>query len=95
MATDNFQLPSDIKLGMYVLRTEPLALYSNFVTGTPQFFTHCFNLDISGGGTATPEGVKFPGGYKNDDANVKYNIYKYQNDWDNYVNRIRVNHISL
>jgi len=54
------QIPSDIKPGMYVLRTELLALhYSN--TQGPQFYPHCFNIQILGSGTATPPGVKFPG----------------------------------
>jgi len=79
---DHLQLPSDIKPGTYVMRTELLALHGNMRTaqpseGTgPQFYIHCFQLDISGSGTAQPKGVKFPGGYKRDDPGVAFNLYK-------------------
>jgi hypothetical protein len=53
--------------------------------GGPQFFTHCFNVDIKGDGTVTPPGVKFPGGYKRDDPGVKFNLYVSEAAWDNYV----------
>ncbi len=87
---DYIQLPSDIKPGRYILRTELVALHSNSYTsvpglGGPQFFTHCFNVDIKGDGTATPPGVKFPGGYKNADPGVKFNLYVSEAAWNNYV----------
>jgi hypothetical protein len=89
---DTLQLPSDIKPGTYILRTELLALHGNSMSympteGTgPQFYIHCFNLDISGTGTAEPKGVKFPGGYKRTDPGVKFNLYRGgQSARDNYV----------
>jgi hypothetical protein len=88
---DTFQLPSDIKPGLYILRTELLALHGNRMSATPtaysgpQFYTHCFNVDITGNGNAVPEGVTFPGSYKRDDPGVKFNLYRSQADWDNYV----------
>jgi cellulase len=86
---DTVQLPSDIKSGRYILRTELVALHSNSMSipgiGGPQFFTHCFNVDITGDGTATPAGVKFPGGYKRTDSGVKFNLYVNDAAWDNYV----------
>ena len=89
---DTFQLPSDIKPGVYILRSELLALHGNSRTympsegSGPQFYIHCFNLDISGDGKEVPKGVKFPGGYKRDDPGVKFNLYRGgQADRDNYV----------
>jgi lytic cellulose monooxygenase (C1-hydroxylating) len=91
---DHFQLPSDIKPGMYILRTEIVALHSNQppspLRSAPQFFTYCFNVDIKGDGTATPEGVTFPGGYKNSDPGVKFNLYKPgESNWGSYVSPLK------
>ena len=93
---DYVQLPSDIKPGMYILRTELVALHSNNPLypkpggiGGPQFFTHCFNVEIKGDGTAAPPGVKFPGGYKRDDPGVKFNLYTSEAAWDNYVSTLK------
>ncbi|KAF2416275.1 hypothetical protein EJ08DRAFT_703688 [Tothia fuscella] len=74
IASDNsdsytVQIPSDIKSGTYVLRTEIIALHGNanpisssFLAG-PQFYTYCFNVDVVNGGTVEPKGVKIPGAY--------------------------------
>jgi cellulase len=90
--TDHFKIPSDIKPGRYVLRTELLALHGNSMSSEPtlysgpQFYTHCFNVEISGNGNAVPEGVTFPGGYKRNDSGVKFNLRTAtQPDRDNYV----------
>jgi hypothetical protein len=87
LASDNgdsfkIQLPSDIKPGNYVLRTELIALHGNMkelkqggLKNQIQIYLHCFNLDIIGSGTATPEGVTFPGPYKPDDAAFTFDPY--------------------
>ena len=41
----------------------------------PQFYMTCFNFKVTGDGTATPQGVKFPGGYKKDEEGFKYDIF--------------------
>ena len=95
---NTFQLPSDIKPGLYLLRTELLALHGNmwnregdvepFGGRGPQFYTHCFNLDISGVGNAEPRGVKFPSpaAMKQDDYGVSFNVYNQQKfPWRTYV----------
>jgi hypothetical protein len=90
---DSLKIPSDIKPGTYVLKTELLALHGNSARlpasmGGPQFYTHCFTIDVTGQGTATPAGVKFPGGYKPDEPGVAFNLYTAagkQNDWDKYI----------
>jgi cellulase len=75
---NQFKIPSDIKPGLYILRTELLSLHGNGQTynpglkGLPQFYIHCFNIEITGSGTATPQGVKFPGGYPKGDAGVGF-----------------------
>jgi hypothetical protein len=39
-----------------------------------QFYMTCFNFKITGSGTATPKGVKFPGAYKRDDTGLHFDI---------------------
>jgi hypothetical protein len=43
--------------------------------GEIQIYPHCFNLNVVGTGTATPEGVAFPGAYKPDDAAFRFDPY--------------------
>jgi hypothetical protein len=72
------QIPSDIKPGTYILRTELIALHGNMknLRNGPlagiQFYPHCFNIDIIGTGTASPEGVTFPGAYKPTDPSFTF-----------------------
>jgi len=83
---DQLQLPSDIKPGTYVLRTELLALHYASTQG-PQFYPHCINIDIEGSGTATPKGVKFPGAYKKGEPSLVFKLFsgQKQTDWTKYV----------
>ena|ERR1700733_6378554 len=77
--THSLQIPSDIKPGIYVIRTELLALHGNalspmkntLVSG-PESYPYCFNVEITGSGTAVPDGVTFPGGYKTDEIGLSF-----------------------
>ena len=79
--THSFTIPSDIKPGTYVVRTELLALHTNspsFVMtplGGPEFYLGCFNVEVIGSGTATPEGTTFPGAYKRGDKGLSFAPY--------------------
>jgi hypothetical protein len=88
---NTFQLPSDIKPGMYILRTDLLSLHGNGMIDGPQFYTHCFNLDISGTGNAAPSGVKFPGGYKENEPGVVFRLSGNPDAYANYVSRAFLN----
>jgi hypothetical protein len=75
----SFRIPSDIKPGTYVLRTEQIALHGNALSSMPstlvsgaETYPYCFNVEITGNGTATPEGVVFPGAYKTDDKGLTF-----------------------
>lgn len=79
--THSFQIPSDIKPGTYVVRTELLALHANSpsmvmtpISG-PEFYLACFNVEVTGNGTATPKGVTFPGAYKLGDKGLSFSPY--------------------
>jgi len=82
-----FQLPSDLKSGMYVLRSELIALHYSSTQG-PQVYPHCFNIYINGTGTAAPTGVKFPGGYAPKEKALTTNLYDRSGkplNWEKYV----------
>jgi len=86
---DTFQIPSDIKPGMYVLRTELIALHYASKTG-PQFYPHCFNIEVKGDGTQSPPGVSIPGVYKAKDPSLFGNLWAKsgpaaEKDWEAYV----------
>lgn len=83
---ETMQIPSDIKPGMYVLRTELVSLHYATRSG-PQFYTHCFNVEVNGTGTAVPQGVKFPGAYVKNDPSLIFNLHVKgggPSDWANY-----------
>jgi cellulase len=77
--THSFQIPSDIKPGTYVMRTELLALHGNalspmkqsLVSG-PESYPYCFNIEITGSGTATPDAITFPDGYRKGDVGLSF-----------------------
>jgi hypothetical protein len=50
-------------------------LKQNALKGQIQIYLHCFNLDIVGNGSATHEGVTFPGGYKQDEPGLTFRPY--------------------
>jgi len=81
-STFTIQLPSDIKSGTYVLRTELIALHGNMPNlengnlAGPQFYPYCFNVDVVGSGTVVPEGVQFPGAYKPTDYGIAFKPFQ-------------------
>lgn len=57
-----FTVPKSIASGDYLVRAEVLALHAG--AGNPQPYVSCFQVKVTGGGSANPAGVSFPGGYK-------------------------------
>jgi hypothetical protein len=90
MKNDNLHtatIPSDIKAGTYVIRHEMIALhnalnddYIRKISGA-QFYPQCAKIKITGDGTATPLGAKFPGTYKWDDKGILINIFYMPNEY--------------
>ncbi len=69
------QIPSTIAPGNYVLRHEIIALHSAGNLNGAQNYPQCFNLQITGSGTATPQGVLGTKLYTPNDAGILANIY--------------------
>ncbi|KAK7965805.1 glycosylhydrolase family 61-5 [Apiospora aurea] len=68
-------IPKDIASGDYLLRAEALALHTASSSGQAQFYMTCFQLTVSGGGSAAPATVSFPGAYKASDPGILVNIH--------------------
>ncbi|KAF2645727.1 hypothetical protein P280DRAFT_532065 [Massarina eburnea CBS 473.64] len=74
--TMDFTIPSDLAAGDYLLRSEAIALHSASGVGGAQFYMSCYQLTVTGDGSATPAGVSFPGAYDAADAGIQINIYQ-------------------
>ncbi|KAF8459894.1 glycosyl hydrolase family 61-domain-containing protein, partial [Kalaharituber pfeilii] len=74
-STYTVTLPSDIAAGEYMIRHELLALHNAGNMNGAQFYPMCANLVITGGGSAKPTGVKFPGAYQPTDTGILVSIY--------------------
>jgi cellulase len=70
-------VPTDIAPGDYLLRAEVIALH----TQPAQLYMSCYQLTISGNGTATPETVKFPGAYSSKDPGIAFQIHQKQSTY--------------
>ncbi|KAK1991272.1 family 61 glycosyl hydrolase [Colletotrichum falcatum] len=69
-------IPSRIADGQYVLRHETIALHDAGHDGGAQNYPQCINIEVQGGGSEKPSGVKGTQLYKSSDAGIKINIYK-------------------
>jgi cellulase len=69
------KIPSDLAAGDYLLRAEVIALHTAGSSGGAQLYMACYQLSVTGTGTATPPTVKFPGAYKASDPGILVNIH--------------------
>jgi cellulase len=69
------KIPSDIAPGDYLLRAEVIALHTAGSAGGAQLYMTCYQLTVTGGGSATPATVNFPGAYKSSDPGILVNIH--------------------
>jgi len=80
-------IPSDIKPGEYIVRHEIISLHNalndDYIkkSSGAQFYPQCIKIKVTGDGTATPAGVKFPGGYKWDEKGILVNIFYRANEY--------------
>ncbi|KAI1079167.1 glycoside hydrolase family 61 protein [Whalleya microplaca] len=76
-------IPADIAPGDYLLRAETIALHTASQANGAQFYMTCYQLTVTGGGSAEPEGVEFPGAYSPSDPGIKVDIWG--NDFTEYT----------
>ncbi|KAJ1822269.1 hypothetical protein LPJ56_000902 [Coemansia sp. RSA 2599] len=74
-------IPSDIKAGDYLLRTEVIALHesdtdyaANPARGS-QYYPNCAQVSVAGDGKAVPKGYAIPGIYKTNEPGIVFNLY--------------------
>ncbi|KAF8606739.1 hypothetical protein BDV93DRAFT_488617 [Ceratobasidium sp. AG-I] len=68
-------IPKCIPSGNYFLRAEIIALHAAGSYPGAQFYMECAQINVTGGGSASPATVSFPGAYSGTDPGVKINIY--------------------
>ncbi|KFA68993.1 hypothetical protein S40285_08859 [Stachybotrys chlorohalonatus IBT 40285] len=71
----NVRIPSDIPAGDYLMRAEVIALHAASPGGGAQFYMTCYQITVSGGGSASPATVRFPGAYSPSDPGIGVNIH--------------------
>ncbi|KAI0453512.1 carbohydrate-binding module family 1 protein [Xylaria acuta] len=71
----NVKIPADLAPGDYLMRAEALALHSAASAGQAQFYMSCYQLTVTGSGSAKPSGVKLPGAYAASDPGILVNIH--------------------
>lgn len=69
-------VPKDLAPGDYLLRAEAIALHAAGSEGGAQFYMTCYQITVSGDGTAKAETVSIPGAYKAADPGIEINIYQ-------------------
>ncbi|KAG8884629.1 hypothetical protein FRB97_003685 [Tulasnella sp. 331] len=74
-------IPKDIANGNYLLRAEVIALHVASGLDGAQFYMSCYQINVTGGGTATPAGVSLPGAYSATDPGILINIYQQLNSY--------------
>ncbi|TRM63523.1 glycosyl hydrolase family 61-domain-containing protein [Schizophyllum amplum] len=75
-------IPSDVAPGQYLLRAETIALHTASGAGGAQFYMSCYQVEITGSGSATPDTVSLPGAYSASDPGILVNIHA---QLDSYV----------
>ncbi|PNS16045.1 hypothetical protein CAC42_4446 [Sphaceloma murrayae] len=73
-----FTIPSCVADGDYFLRVEVIGLHEADRANGAQLYPECAQISITGGGTASPETVSFPGAYTNNGVGLSYNLYSGQ-----------------
>ncbi|CAE6431272.1 unnamed protein product [Rhizoctonia solani] len=70
-----FTIPADLEAGNYLIRAEVIALHVAGSVGGAQLYMSCYQINVTGGGAASPATVKFPGAYSSSDPGILFNLY--------------------
>ncbi|KAF8755073.1 Glycoside Hydrolase Family 61 [Rhizoctonia solani] len=76
-----FTIPADLPAGNYLIRAEVIALHVAGSVGGAQLYMSCYQINVTGGGAASPATVKFPGAYSPTDPGILFNIYGSYNSY--------------
>lgn len=68
-------VPKSLSPGSYVFRHEIIALHGAGSLNGAQNYPQCFNIEVTGSGTASPTGVLGTALYKNTDPGIYINPY--------------------
>lgn len=72
----DFTIPEDIAPGDYLLRAEAIALHAASSSGGAQHYVTCYQLTVTGSGSATPsDTIKFPEGYSKTGPGLGFSIH--------------------
>ncbi|KAH7393843.1 glycosyl hydrolase family 61-domain-containing protein [Phaeosphaeria sp. MPI-PUGE-AT-0046c] len=74
----DFNVPTCVAPGQYLLRAEIIALHSATKSQGVQFYMGCAQINVSGSGTKTGTTVSFPGAYGQSDPGILVSIYDKQ-----------------
>ncbi|KAK2607616.1 hypothetical protein N8I77_006279 [Diaporthe amygdali] len=74
-------VPKDLAPGDYLLRAEAIALHAAGSSGGAQFYMTCYQVTVSGDGTAKAETVSLPGAYAAADPGIMINIYQQMTEY--------------
>jgi len=70
------KIPASLKSGNYVLRNEIIALHNAGTVNGAQNYPQCFNLKVTGGGSASlPPGVSAQQIYRPNTPGIVFNVY--------------------
>ena len=69
------EIPSNLAAGKYVLRHEIIGLHSAGNADGAQAYPQCINIEVTGGGSATPSGGDFTTFYSPEDPGILFNLY--------------------
>ncbi|KAF8753642.1 Terpenoid synthase [Rhizoctonia solani] len=71
-ATWAVTIPKNLAAGEYLLRHEIIALHGGSSIGGAQFYPVCAQITVTGGGSANPSGLAFPGAYNATDPGILF-----------------------
>ncbi|KAK1852010.1 glycosyl hydrolase family 61 [Colletotrichum chrysophilum] len=69
-------VPKSLAAGSYVFRRESIAVHGSLREGGAQNYPQCFNIEVTGSGTAEPKGVRAQELYTPTDPGILFNFYK-------------------
>ncbi|KAF2678857.1 lytic polysaccharide monooxygenase [Lentithecium fluviatile CBS 122367] len=77
--TWSVKVPETLAPGSYVFRHETIALHGAGSVNGAQNYPFCLNIDVTGSGSATPDGVLGTALYTNDEEGIVWNVYQADN----------------